>query len=81
MDNTDVMRRLVQAAEAWGRQRLGKQMRALTSLGPEAGADGSVSLTVDLYPVEDTTGAAAERPVTCITTLEPDGTISCFTGR
>ena len=79
MTEGDLVTRMLRAAEAWGRRRYGKEMRALTHKGPEQLEDGAVTATVDLYYVRDPSEAAAQtEPVTCVTTLEPDGTVSCF---
>ncbi len=80
MDEPRLMQRLVRAAEDWGLRSFGKQMKALSSTALEQHADGSVAVTIDLYAAQDDAETGSEPDtVTCITTLEPDGRISCVT--
>ncbi len=79
MDEASLISRLVGAAEEWGLQRFGKPMKALRSTGLEEHGDGSTTITVDLYEAQQTaTSSTQPARVTCITTLEPDGRISCY---
>ena len=79
MDEASLISRLVGAAEEWGLQRFGKPMKALRSTGLEEHDDGSATITVDLYAAQQTSASDNEPArVTCITTLEPDGRISCY---
>ncbi len=82
MDEAGLIARLVGAAEEWGLQRFGKPMKALRSTGLEEHTDGSTTITVDLYEAQQTPESGTQPTrVTCITTLEPDGQISCYSPR
>ncbi len=79
MDEAGVISRLIAAAEDWGFQRFGKPMKALKSTGLEEHGDGSATITVDLYEAQQTPASDTQpERVTCITTLERDGRISCY---
>jgi len=66
--------RLIQAAEAWGRNQYGRKVSAIPLGEPCCGADGTTTVDLEL----EAAGQSLNQPVHCFVTLEPDGTISCF---
>ncbi len=73
--------RALRAAEAWARERTGREMTVRAYSDPERRENGSVTTTVELCCAESSPDASTlQEPVFCITTLEPDGTLSCFSG-
>ena len=73
VEQHDVVRSMVAAAETWGQQQFNTPMMVVNVGEPECCADGTTRTTVELHAV----GQEPTR-VQCLVTLEPDGSLSCF---
>ncbi len=73
MEQHDVVRSMVAAAETWGQQQFNTPMTVADVGEPECCDDGTTRTTVELH-------SAGRQPtrVQCLVTLELDGSLSCF---
>ena len=73
MQPSTVLRRMVHAAEQWGHEHFGASVTVEVLNGPQCCPDGSLQTAVALQPA-----GGQQKPVRCLVTLEPDGTLACF---
>lgn len=77
MARTQLVGRILKAAEAWGRQQYRQEVTAAGYTEPERDAGGRLTSVVDL---EGSEGGKLGQ-VQCSVIMEPDGTIRCLSHR
>lgn len=75
MAPTELIARMVKAAESWGRSRYGKEVVASTLPEPECCVDGTATAVVEL---ERPTSGKKDRRTKCLVVMDADGTLSCL---
>ncbi len=74
MARTQLIGRILKAAEAWGREQYRQEVTAAGYTPPERDADGRLTSLVEL---EGAQGGKLGQ-VQCSVIMEPDGTIRCL---
>ena len=67
------LQRMVKAAETWGTNYFHTPVSVSTVQEPTCCADGALQTTIELHTAEP-----HPQRVSCLVTLEPNGTLSCF---
>jgi hypothetical protein len=76
MERSDMLGRMLRAAESWGQRLAGQPVAVRSYSEPCCGENGAYSSEITLEARDDG-GSQPPAAIRCLVTLEPDGALGC----